>query len=142
MGDTANCFCDPSNAQYNEEDAKWRVKTQMKQHINIKAADVGEITQVTVTGDNEATDSWTPSFFKINTNTQEDGVGNGIFYIEAGGKINKDSSLTKQSAPPDGAGGTLNPQMADPATHGWGIIRCQAAVCEKRMEARLAHEEK
>ena len=32
---------------------------------NIKAADVGEITEVKITGDNQSTDSWTPSFIKV-----------------------------------------------------------------------------
>jgi len=134
------CNCDPSRDGYDEDAAKWATKDETPQSTNIKAADVGEITEVKITGDNKATDSWTPSFFKIDTNDRTGalgiagGLGNGVYYMSAGKKINRTPSGTYEmkSDALDADGNPL--KMENPASHGSGIIRCKADNCEEEMK--------
>merc|ERR1719389_888515 len=48
---SAKCACDPSKAGYDEAAAKWHPFAGTVQHFYLKAADVGEITEVIITGD-------------------------------------------------------------------------------------------
>ena len=99
---SAVCSCDSSKEGYDEEAAKWTPVSRMTQQTQIKAVNVGEISEVKVTGDNDTGDSWTPAYFKINTNDIDaigkfkgcfraaaDGfrLGNGVYYIDVGKKV-------------------------------------------------------
>merc|ERR1712159_759590 len=116
---SAKCACDPSKSDYSEVDAKWAPVPGKVQHFYLKAKDVGEIAEVKITSDAAASDSWTPGFLKINMNDMETGVGNGIYYMDIGKKINKDAPMEKK------------------ASHKYGIIKCEASACEKEMEKMM-----
>jgi hypothetical protein len=84
---SATCPCDVNLEGYKEEDAKWTAETGLHQLIYLKAPDVGEITEVKVstasTGDGT---KWNAEGIKINTNSQETGMGSGVYYV-SGKKI-------------------------------------------------------
>merc|ERR1711959_547335 len=113
---SAKCACDPSKDGYDEAAAKWKPFAGTVQHYFLKATDVGEVGEVILSGDSNTDDSWTPGFLKINMNDMETGVGNGIYYMDIGKKINKDNK----------------------ASHQYGIIKCEAASCEKKMEQMMS----
>merc|ERR1712023_618883 len=106
------------------------------QHFYLKAKDVGEIAEVKITSDAAASDSWTPGFLKINMNDMETGVGNGIYYMDIGKKINKDAPMEKKASATDSDGEKL--KMEKRASHKYGIIKCEAGACEKEMEKMMA----
>merc|ERR1711977_406527 len=133
---SAKCACDPAKDGYDEAAAKWRPFAGTVQHFFLKAADVGEVGEVVVTSDAETTDSWTPGFLKINMNDMETGVGNGIYYMDIGKKINKDKTLTLKAGATDTYGEQI--KMENKASHQYGIIKCEAASCEKKMEQMMS----
>jgi len=135
------CACDPSNAGYNEEDAKWQPHSGITQSKYIKAPEVDEITKVVLTGDNEANDKWHPGFLKINMNDFKDGLGNGIYYMDLGGKkVDKNDPITMKSDATDASGEGL--KMENLASHKYGIIKCEAASCEEKMDKMMKTAEK
>jgi len=132
---SAKCACDPSKSDYSEVDAKWAPVPGKVQHFYLKAKDVGEIAEVKITSDAAASDSWTPGFLKINMNDMETGVGNGIYYMDIGKKINKDAPMEKKASATDSDGEKL--KMEKRASHKYGIIKCEASACEKEMEKMM-----
>merc|ERR1711865_363544 len=126
---------DPAASGYNEGDAKWEAKAGLAQKMNLKAADVGEITGVTITSDAAATDSWTPVFLKVNMNDMASGLGNGIYYMDIGKAIDSGTSYTVTTTTTDTDGN--KPEMTNMASHNSGIIKCEAAACEEKMEKKL-----
>merc|ERR1711959_233060 len=133
---SAKCACDPAKAGYDEAAAKWSPFAGTVQHFYLKAADVGEVTEVVVEGDAATSDSWTPGFLKINMNDMETGVGNGIYYMDIGKKINKDKPLTLKSGATDAYGEQI--KMDKTSSHKYGIIKCEAASCEEKMEKMMS----
>merc|ERR1711981_303885 len=141
---SANCKCNPNLADgsgadpnYDEAAAKWAPIPGKIQKGYVKAADVGEITKVEITGDGvETSNSWTPGFLKINMNDMETGVGNGIYYMDIGKKINKDKTLTMKAGATDSYGEKI--KMENKASHQYGIIKCEAASCEEKMEKMMS----
>jgi hypothetical protein len=134
------CACDPSASDYNEDDAKWNAMPGKTQHAFIKAADVGELTQVKITTDAAVTDGWTPLWLKINMNDMASGLGNGIYYMDIGKQIDSANAFSEETGKTDDDGNKV--KMADSedldaigATHKYGIIKCEAASCEE-MEKR------
>merc|ERR1719450_1113148 len=115
---SAKCACDPSKSDYSEVDAKWAPVPGKVQHFYLKAKDVGEIAEVKITSDAAASDSWTPGFLKINMNDMETGVGNGIYYMDIGKKINKDAPMEKKASATDSDGEKL--KMEKRASHKYG----------------------
>merc|ERR1711934_545347 len=113
---SAKCACDPSKDGYDEAAAKWKPFAGTVQHYFLKATDVGEVGEVILSGDSNTDDSWTPGFLKINMNDMETGVGNGIYYMDIGKKI----------------------KMENKASHQYGIVKCEAASCEKKMEKMMS----
>jgi len=87
---SATCPCDPNLEEYNEENAKWTKETGQHRLVFIKAADVGEIKEVKITGDSG--EKWKMEGMKINTNSVSTGLGAGIFYVQ-GAIINKAAPL-------------------------------------------------
>jgi hypothetical protein len=143
---SANCKCNPNLADgsgadpnYDEAAAKWAPIPGKIQKGYVKAADVGEITKVEITGDGvETSNSWTPGFLKINMNDMETGVGNGIYYMDIGKKINKDKPLTLEAGATDAYGEQI--KMDKLSSHKYGIIKCEAAACEEKMEKMMKME--
>jgi hypothetical protein len=129
------CACDPAASGYDEDDAKWEAKAGLAQSTNLKAADVGEITGVTITSDAAETDSWTPVFLKVNMNDMASGLGNGIYYMDIGKAIDSANSYDVTTTATDADGNTLD--MTNMASHNSGIIKCEAAACEEKMEKKL-----
>jgi len=133
---SAKCACDPSKDGYDEAAAKWKPFAGTVQHYFLKATDVGEVGEVILSGDSNTDDSWTPGFLKINMNDMETGVGNGIYYMDIGKKINKDKTLTLKAGATDSYGEKI--KMENKASHQYGIIKCEAASCEKKMEQMMS----
>jgi hypothetical protein len=133
---SAKCACDPVKAGYDEKAAKWRPFAGTVQHFFLKGTDVGEVKEVVVEGDAAASDSWTPGFLKINMNDMETGVGNGIYYMDIGKKINKDKPLTLKAGATDAYGEAI--KMEKQSSHKYGIIKCEAGACMKKMEKMMA----
>ena len=106
------------------------------QHFYLKAADVDEITEVIITGDSEKSDGWTPAYLKINMNDMESGLGNGIYYMDIGKQIDKDHTATIKAGATDTYGEKI--KMENFASHKYGIIKCEAAACEEKMEKAMA----
>jgi len=77
------------------DDGSWKVQPGMVQVAKLKAADVGEIKEVKITGDNE--DKWNPSWVKVNSNDFHSGQGNGIYYATVPDGIKKDEPFTASS---------------------------------------------
>merc|ERR1711907_13110 len=134
------CACDPSKDGYDEAAAKWRPFAGTTQHYYLKGTDVGEITEVVIAGDSNANDSWSPGFLKINMNDMETGVGNGIYYMDIGKKINKDKPLTLKAGATDAYGEKI--KMEKLSSHQYGIIKCEAGACEKKMEKLMGNAAK
>jgi hypothetical protein len=131
------CNCDPTSADYDEEAAKWTIPSSgTVQSMFLKAADVKEITKVTLTSD--GTDNWKPGFLKINMNSAETGLGNGIYYMDIGRKINSGSPYEIESGAVDSNGESVD--MTRPSSHKYGIIKCEATACEEEMEKKMAME--
>merc|ERR1712072_92715 len=133
---SAKCACDPAKDGYDEKAAKWRPFAGTVQHFYLKAADVGEVKEVVVEGDAATSDSWTPGFLKINMNDMETGVGNGIYYMDMGKAINKDKPLTLKAGATDAYGEQI--KMSKMSSHKYGIIKCEAAACMKKMEKMMS----
>merc|ERR1719182_721625 len=76
------------------DDGSWKVQPGMVQVAKVKAADVGEIKEVKIEGDNQ--DKWSPAWIKVNSNDFHTGLGNGIFYapIASGIKMNEPFNAT------------------------------------------------
>merc|ERR1711959_94887 len=129
---SAKCACDPSKDGYDEAAAKWKPFAGTVQHYFLKATDVGEVGEVVLSGDSNTDDSWTPGFLKINMNDMETGVGNGIYYMDIGKEINKDKTLTLKAGATDAYGEAI--KMEKMSSHKYGIIKCEAAACEEKME--------
>jgi len=133
---SAKCACDPAKDDYDEGAAKWKPFAGTVQHYYLKAVDVGEVGEVIVSGDSNTDDSWSPGFLKINMNDMETGVGNGIYYMDIGKKINKDKPLTLKAGATDAYGDKI--KMDKLSSHKYGIIKCEAAACEKKMEKLMS----
>jgi len=136
--DDSTCACDPSVSGYDEEDAKWSPRPGVTQHFFLEAANVGEITEVIVTGDSAVADGWTPASLKINMNSRETGLGNGVYYMDIGKQIDTDNSLTLKSGATDSDGQKIS--MENMPSHKYGIIKCEAAACEEAVEKKMAAE--
>lgn len=116
--------------------AKWHpAGAGSVEHFYLKAVDVVTISKVTITGDAASSDSWTPGFLKINMNDMQSGLGNGIFYMDIGKKINKDKPYIAEIGQTDAYGDKAT--MARKSTHNYGILQCEAAACEKEMDAKM-----
>merc|ERR1711985_188811 len=111
---SAKCACDPSKDGYDEAAAKWKPFAGTVQHYFLKATDVGEVGEVILSGDSNTDDSWTPGFLKIN----------------------KDKTLTLKAGATDSYGEKI--KMENKASHQYGIIKCEAASCEKKMEQMMS----
>merc|ERR1712025_15486 len=111
---SAKCACDPSKDGYDEAAAKWKPFAGTVQHYFLKATDVGEVGEVILSGDSNTDDSWTPGFMKIN----------------------KDKTLTLKAGATDSYGEKI--KMENKASHQYGIIKCEAASCEKKMEQMMS----
>jgi hypothetical protein len=131
-----DCGCDPSNEAYDEVAAKWHpAGAGSVEHFYLKAVDVVTISKVTITGDAASSDSWTPGFLKINMNDMQSGLGNGIFYMDIGKKINKEKPYIAEIGQTDTNGDKAT--MARKSTHNYGILQCEAAACEEKMDAKM-----
>merc|ERR1711865_756563 len=131
-----DCGCDPSNEAYDEVAAKWHpAGAGSVEHFYLKAVDVVTISKVTITGDAASSDSWTPGFLKVNMNDMQSGLGNGIFYMDIGKKINKDKPYIAEIGKKDAYGDKAT--MARKSTHNYGILQCEAAACEEKMDAKM-----
>merc|ERR1712072_82607 len=135
---SALCECDPNKDGYDEEKAKWHAESGMVQKFNLKAADVGEITEVVVEGDASTADGWACEFIKIDTNSMETGNGNGIYYIDVGKKINADKPPEMKTAAAGAVDGADVPiTMDNKDSHKYGIIKCEADSCMKKMDKMM-----
>lgn len=106
------------------DDGSWKTEPGMVQVAKLKAADVGEIQEVKITGDSE--DKWHPAWLKVNSNDFHSGKGNGIYYasVPAGG-IKKDAPFTASTSnTPD-----------EPSF----LHKCMASFC-KKSEIRMLQE--
>merc|ERR1712070_12609 len=131
------CSCDPSNEGYHEEEAKWKAHTGTTQSTYISAPEVSEITKVVVTTDAQANDPWQPGFIKINMNNFQDGLGNGVYYLDTqGNKIDAGTPLTFETDVTDDYGD--KPKMSKKSSHKYGIIKCHAAACEESLDKMMA----
>jgi len=68
-------------------------------------------------------------------NDMQSGLGNGIFYMDIGKKINKDKPYIAEIGQKDAYGDKAT--MARKSTHNYGILQCEAAACEKEMDAKM-----
>jgi len=68
-------------------------------------------------------------------NDMQSGLGNGIFYMDIGKKINKDKPYIAEIGKKDAYGDKAT--MARKSTHNYGILQCEAAACEKEMDAKM-----
>merc|ERR1712028_228636 len=93
-------------------------------------------TKVTVTSD--GTDSWKPGFLKINMNSAETGLGNGIYYMDIGKKIDSNLPFEVSTDAVDSNGEKID--MTRKSSHKYGIIKCEASACEEEMEKKMAME--
>merc|ERR1711959_388300 len=107
------------------DDGSWKAEPGMVQVAKLKAADVGEIQEVKITGDSE--DKWHPSWVKVNSNDFHSGQGNGIYYASVPSPIKKDEpfSATTDADPEDGA----------------HLHKCSAQFCKKSEKRLLAEGE-
>merc|ERR1719161_411464 len=67
----------PSQVQLGES-GEWKPKPGMIQVARLTAANVGEIKEIKIEGNNK--DKWYPSWIKVNSNDFHTGKGNGIYY--------------------------------------------------------------
>jgi len=106
------------------DDGSWKTEPGMLQVAKVKAANVGEIKEVKITGDNQ--DKWHPSWIKVNSNDFHTGAGNGIYYANVPeGGIQKGAPFSaKQTGTPD-----------EPSY----LHRCTASFC-KKSEIRMLQE--
>eukprot|EP00658_Telonema_sp_P-2_P024849 TRINITY_DN19_c0_g1_i2.p1 TRINITY_DN19_c0_g1~~TRINITY_DN19_c0_g1_i2.p1 ORF type:complete len:250 (-),score=77.71 TRINITY_DN19_c0_g1_i2:345-1094(-) len=123
--DSTKCNCDPSKSGYSESAAQWEPLTGRVQHTYVSAPNVGQITKVEVT--TTSSDSWVPEFIKVNTNSIETGNGNGIYYMDVNKAINSGATFTATTTATDSNGVQVN--MDDKASHRYGIVKCENAVC-------------
>jgi len=131
------CNCDPAADGYDEAAAKWSIPSSgASQSMYLNAVDVVEITKVTVTSD--GTDSWKPGFLKINMNSAETGLGNGIYYMDIGKKIDSNLPFEVSTDAVDSNGEKID--MTRKSSHKYGIIKCEASACEEEMEKKMAME--
>ena len=121
----------------NDDGKSWSVKTGMIQVARINAPDVGEVSSVKITCDND--DAWSPQWFKLNTNDFSSGLGNGerapccrlsdpvlgIYYTTVQDAITKDTPL-KLGMEGCTAG-------AEPC-----LVKCDAMFCKKAEKRLLA----
>jgi len=105
------------------DDGAWKVQPGMVQVAKVKAADVGEIKEVKISGDNE--DKWSPSWIKVNSNDFHSGQGNGIYYASIPDGIKKDEPFSASSE--------VNPE------EGSHLHKCMAQFCQKS-EKRFLQE--
>lgn len=82
----------------------------------IYAADVGSIQEIQVQLDGDG-DAWKPSFLKVNANNPDTGIGNGVYYVAPKGEEVQPGKTFKTGV------------------NGVKLSRCQAQVCERRMDA-------
>merc|ERR1711918_230901 len=82
-GDSPRCYTNEHGIVPTKETGQHRL-------VFIKAADVGEIKEVKITGDSG--EKWKMEGMKINTNSVSTGLGAGIFYVQ-GAIINKAAPL-------------------------------------------------
>jgi hypothetical protein len=101
---SATCGCDPTNPDYNEDDAKWVTEPGLHQNVYIVAKDVGEIGEVKITSD--APEKWDMKNMKINTNSQMTGLGSGVFYVN-GAKVDSNKPLEAKLSASTTAGADL-----------------------------------
>merc|ERR1711881_727209 len=107
------------------DDGSWKAQQGMVQVAKVKAADVGEIKEVKISGDNQ--DKWHPSWVKVNSNDFHSGQGHGIYYASVPTAIKKDEpfSATTDADPEDGA----------------HLHKCSAQFCKKSEKRLLAEGE-
>lgn len=74
------------------DDGSWKTEPGMVQVARMKAANVGEIKEVKITGDNE--DKWEPSWIKVNSNDFHSGEGNGIYYSRITKPVSKNQAVS------------------------------------------------
>jgi len=103
----------------------WDVQPGMVQVAKFQAADVGEIQEVRITGDNE--DKWHPSWVKVNSNDFHSGKGNGIYYANVDTPIKNDKPFSAKAG--------TDP---DQASH---LHKCFANFCKKPEKRLLAEGE-
>jgi len=132
---SAKCDCDPTKEGYNEDAAKWTAESGMVQNFNLKGTDVGEIKEVVIETDVSPEDGWSCEFIKINTNSMDTGVGNGVYYMDVGKKINKEKPLEMKSDALDGSDKPVT--MDNKESHKYGIVKCEADACMKKMDKRM-----
>merc|ERR1719321_910694 len=107
------------------DDGSWKVQPGMVQVAKVKAADVGEIKEVKISGDNQ--DKWSPAWIKVNSNDFHSGQGHGIYYASVPTGIKKDEPFSASSEvdPEDGA----------------HLHKCSAQFCKKSEKRLLAEGE-
>jgi len=97
------------------DDGSWKAQQGMVQVAKVKAADVGEIKEVKISGDNQ--DKWHPSWVKVNSNDFHSGQGHGIYYASVPTAIKKDQPFTASSE-------------VDPEEESH-LHKCMASFCNK-----------
>merc|ERR1712216_751171 len=96
------------------DDGSW-AQQGMVQVAKVKAADVGEIKEVKISGDNQ--DKWHPSWVKVNSNDFHSGKGHGIYHASVPTAIKKDQPFTASSE--------VDPEKE---SH---LHKCMASFCNK-----------
>eukprot|EP00656_Telonema_subtile_P032550 TRINITY_DN3577_c0_g1_i3.p1 TRINITY_DN3577_c0_g1~~TRINITY_DN3577_c0_g1_i3.p1 ORF type:complete len:260 (-),score=76.70 TRINITY_DN3577_c0_g1_i3:362-1141(-) len=114
----------PSMAK--SEDGTWKTRPGMVQVVRFKAADVGELKEVKITGDSN--DKWSPAWVKINSNDFHTGKGNGIYYASLPHPISKDKPFTASTSE------TSEISMVDEGH----LHKCDAMFCKKAEKRLLA----
>jgi hypothetical protein len=104
------------------DDGSWKTEPGMVQVARMKAANVGEIKEVKITGDNE--DKWEPSWIKVNSNDFHSGEGNGIYYSRITKPVSKNQPVSAKS--------DVDPED-DHHLH-----KCFAQFCQKSEKRMLA----
>eukprot|EP00656_Telonema_subtile_P039732 TRINITY_DN4480_c0_g1_i1.p1 TRINITY_DN4480_c0_g1~~TRINITY_DN4480_c0_g1_i1.p1 ORF type:complete len:302 (+),score=93.44 TRINITY_DN4480_c0_g1_i1:114-1019(+) len=175
-----DCPCDPTlheKAEY--DDKKWQRDDGQHKQVYLFAKDVGEVSDVVIksTSSNKEAGEWKLVGLKINTVSQQTGLGNGIFYVSGqtitpGSPLEASLSATTTAGDepgtvPTGATCSKNDDCASarcdmngdfscelkcvkgdatkektatqncPEEIKGKITRCDAQVCEERMEKMM-----
>lgn len=140
----AECPCKPGTTGYDETKAKWKARAGRVENIAVEAKDVGEVTKIQIKPVSDkpfADDPWKCVWFKVNTNNQQDGYGNGVYYSQPGVITGADGATRETGASSDPNAWQGPGKMTEKASHGSTLIKCQLASCEEEMETSLKTRE-
>jgi len=103
--------------------------------VTFTAEDIGEIGQVSISGQNTAKGGWSPDWVKVDTNSG--GIGNGVYFVHVGKTIDSETDFATP------ANSYIKADMladADYDSLRGKLVKCEADSCEEEMNQLDAKE--